>query len=98
MTPENFAYWLQGFAELTQGQTPNPAQWKSILEHLDLVFKKMTAPVQTGPEPGTHDPMAGKSVDELLKKYWTGAPSLFSPPYTITCTNGQQADSSILIC
>ena len=37
----NFAYWLQGFVELTQGQTPNPAQWKSIKEHLDLVFTKV---------------------------------------------------------
>lgn len=45
MTPENFAYWLNGFIELTQGQTPNPAQWKSIKEHLDLVFKKVTPKV-----------------------------------------------------
>jgi hypothetical protein len=48
MTPENFAYWLQGFVELTQGQTPNPAQWKSIKEHLDLVFKKVTPKVGGG--------------------------------------------------
>lgn len=42
MSPENFAYWLQGFVELTQGQAPNPAQWKSIQEHLGEVFKKVT--------------------------------------------------------
>lgn len=45
MTPENFAYWLQGFVELTQGQTPNPAQWKSIQEHLGEVFTKVTPAV-----------------------------------------------------
>lgn len=45
MTPEQFAYWLQGFVELTQGQTPNPAQWKSICEHLEKVFTKVTPPV-----------------------------------------------------
>ncbi|KVC81400.1 hypothetical protein [Burkholderia ubonensis] len=45
MTPENFAYWLQGFVELTSGQTPDSAQWKAIREHLDLVFKKVTPKV-----------------------------------------------------
>ena len=69
MSPENFAYWLQGFVELTQGQTPNPAQWKSIQEHLGEVFKKVTPPVQTGPLPSTPDPMAGKSISDLLHEY-----------------------------
>ena len=45
MNAQDFAYWLHGFVELTQGQTPNPAQWKSICEHLELVFKKVTPPV-----------------------------------------------------
>jgi hypothetical protein len=45
MSERDFAYWLHGFVELTQGQTPNPAQWKAICEHLDLVFKKVTPPV-----------------------------------------------------
>lgn len=42
----NFAYWLHGFTELTRGQTPDPAQWKAIREHLDLVFKKVTPQVE----------------------------------------------------
>jgi hypothetical protein len=45
MTERDFCYWLQGFVELTQGQTPNPAQWKSIQEHLATVFTKVTPPV-----------------------------------------------------
>ena len=44
MTPEQFAYWLQGFAELNM-QTPTTAQWVSIMEHLSTVFKKVTPPV-----------------------------------------------------
>jgi hypothetical protein len=32
MTPEQFAYWLQGFAEL-QGAVPTQEQWDSIREH-----------------------------------------------------------------
>ena len=42
MTPEQFAYWLQGFAELGGGERPTPEQWKSITEHLQAVFVKVT--------------------------------------------------------
>ncbi|WP_110951360.1 hypothetical protein [Pseudomonas bohemica] len=42
MTPEQFAYWLQGFAELSGGERPTPEQWKSITEHLQAVFVKVT--------------------------------------------------------
>lgn len=44
MTPEQFAYWLQGFAELNQ-QPPTAEQWQSIRDHLATVFKKVTPPV-----------------------------------------------------
>lgn len=47
MTPEQFAYWLQGFAELTGDQAqPSPAQWQAIKDHLDTVFEKVTPQVQ----------------------------------------------------
>lgn len=45
MTPEQFAYWLQGFVELG-GERPTEAQWDSIKEHLQTVFNKVTPPVQ----------------------------------------------------
>jgi len=41
MTPENFTYWLQGFAELNQS-APTDEQWTVIRDHLALVFKKVT--------------------------------------------------------
>ncbi len=41
MTPEQFTYWLQGFAELNSAP-PSPAQWKSIQDHLKTVFHKVT--------------------------------------------------------
>lgn len=43
-----FAYWLQGFVELTGGQQPTPEQWKMIQEHLQTVFKKVTPPLESG--------------------------------------------------
>ncbi|MFL1548812.1 hypothetical protein [Pseudomonas sp. AN3A02] len=43
MTPEQFAYWLQGFTELNPDMDqPTPAQWKAIKDHLATVFNKVT--------------------------------------------------------
>jgi hypothetical protein len=44
MTADQFAYWLQGFAELNE-QPPSAEQWQSIRDHLALVFDKMTPPL-----------------------------------------------------
>jgi|GEM_PF-2091029 hypothetical protein len=49
-----FAYWLQGFSELHQ-EPPTPEQWKSIREHLQLVFKKETPPVVIPATPAVPD-------------------------------------------
>lgn len=43
MTPEQFAYWLQGFAE-NNGARPTEVQWRSIKDHLATVFVKETPP------------------------------------------------------
>jgi hypothetical protein len=53
MNTEKFCYWLQGFAELNQDK-PTDEQWKSIKEHLGLVFNKVTPPVTRN----------GKSIDQ----------------------------------
>lgn len=41
MTPEQFCYWLQGFAEIHQDQ-PNGQEWLIIMDHLSQVFNKKT--------------------------------------------------------
>lgn len=41
MTPEQFCYWLNGYAELSNSP-PNIEQWQSIKEHLATVFTKVT--------------------------------------------------------
>lgn len=41
MTPEQFCYWLQGFAE-NSDDPPHEHQWDLIKNHLDQVFKKET--------------------------------------------------------
>jgi hypothetical protein len=40
----HFCYWLQGYSELQSG-VPTPEQWKSIQEHLQTVFVKVTPPL-----------------------------------------------------
>jgi len=48
MTTEQFAYWLQGFSELTGGTPPTAEQWQSIQDHLKTVFVKVTPPLTAG--------------------------------------------------
>lgn len=42
MTGQEFAYWLQGFFELTEGNKITSKQVKIIKDHLALVFTKVT--------------------------------------------------------
>jgi hypothetical protein len=44
MTPEQFAYWLQGYCELSH-ELPTAEQWRAIREHLATVFQKVTPAV-----------------------------------------------------
>jgi hypothetical protein len=45
MEAQQFCYWLQGFAELNNGEPPNDKQWQAIRHHLALVFEKKTPTV-----------------------------------------------------
>lgn len=56
MTPEQFAYWLQGFAEMAPNTHPTPEQWAMIKSHLATVFHKVTPPLlqpAVVPSPGS---------------------------------------------
>jgi hypothetical protein len=63
MTEQQFAYWLQGFAELNP-QQPTAEQWQSIREHLATVFKKVT------PEVKNAQPNIDLSKNDALKRYF----------------------------
>jgi len=81
MNAQDFAYWLHGFVELTQGQTPNPAQWKAICEHLDLVFKKVTPKVDPLQVPQTTKPIDWAEMQRIFR----GSNQWPTQPYVITC-------------
>lgn len=95
MTPEQFAYWLNGFIELSEWKQPTPEQWKSICEHLKTVFVKVTPPVRTeGPmvaaparQPGYEEILRALQLKDAVS--WPGQgipgwPGLGTPP-AITC-------------
>lgn len=68
MTPEQFAYWLQGFTELTAGQQPSPEQWKSITEHLKTVFVKVTPEIQPFKlRIGSNEPDLKEAIHKMVR-------------------------------
>lgn len=83
MTPENFCYWLQGFNELN-GQVPTEDQWKSITEHLELVFKKVT-PAGPG-QRSILDRLGNEGLSDWPKRAVCSAQSAFEPKAEITCS------------
>lgn len=82
MTPEQFCYWLQGFAELQASgdfdlMAPDEDQWEMIVEHLQTVFDKVTNGV------------LGRSTSDFMK------PLPYIPPTAVpysqpssTCSTG----------
>lgn len=49
MTSRDFAYWLQGFFEVSEAKTLNEAQAEAVKRHLALVFKHEIDPSAGGP-------------------------------------------------
>lgn len=70
MNTEQFAYWLQGFAELNE-QPPTPEQWQSIRDHLKTVFDKKTPVITTNNLVVRGGNVDG--VDDLVKRMGDGS-------------------------
>lgn len=68
MTSRDFAYWLQGFAEIGGGAPPTAEQWKVIQNHLNLVFVHEIDPSMPDPK--------GK-----LQAAHDGGPAFPRPPF-----------------
>lgn len=80
MTPEQFCYWLQGFAELSADAPPSPAQWKSICEHIATVFKKVTPPVVSQKD---FEDQIRRVVDRDTKTADAWPPLTYTSPFTL---------------
>lgn len=92
MDAPNFAYWLNGFAELNGDTPPTEAQWKSIREHLALVFEKVTPAV--GVPQGDDQSVLRRPTDRrILAPWWepqtTAVPGTeWVRPWTTRCASG----------
>lgn len=82
MTPEQFAYWLQGFAEMKiDKEPPTREQWNSICAHLKTVFNKVTPHV--GPGVSTPYPVVNPQIQPTPLSPYQSIPGM-APP-TIIC-------------
>jgi hypothetical protein len=81
MTPEQFAYWLQGFVELTETRQFSEQQTQIIKDHLKLVFDKRTPTYPSNPVPKTYplDPLYNQPRP-WPEHFWTPG-----EPYKVTC-------------
>lgn len=62
MTPEQFAYWLQGYVEI-RGSAPTSGEWDVIKDHLATVFNKVTPNRSQYPSgPAIAEPYRGEPV------------------------------------
>lgn len=81
MTSDQFAYWLQGFFEMTDSKNLSERQVSMIKEHLKLVFNKVTPDIQPSPLPGlTKEDIEkalekGKKIVEETEKRWSSTRS-----------------------
>lgn len=92
MDAQQFAYWLQGFAELSGDEPPTPAQWKSIRDHLGLVFKKVTPPIDVLRKVGDDFRIVPQPASPGILDHFR--PQIAADPYrdlikpTVTCSGG----------
>lgn len=72
MTSRDFAYWLQGFFEVSNAETITKEQTEVIKTHLNLVFKHEIDPSMGNAEHQTklneiHNPKPNFGKDTLLR-------------------------------
>lgn len=89
MTPEQFAYWLQGFMEMANPNSLNGTQTQQIKDHLKLVFDKKTPERISGPERG-NPPYAMPGIQWPADTQWT------PNPYTIECRSDANSTDTTL--
>lgn len=77
MNFDNFAFWLQGFFEISNAKTLDEAQVKIIKDHLGLCFKKVT-PQRYPPNP---------PLGQIFPVFETPAPQIDRSQVTYCASN-----------
>ena len=95
MTPEQFAYWLQGYFEISNNKKLDNKQIQIIKDHLKLVFDKKT--------PERNNNINTTKFVEIPYRPFPHTPFIEPGPgvvdYTITCSSDtNEPDFSDFIC
>ncbi len=78
-----FAYWLRGYTEITNGAHPDATQWQIIQDHLNEVFTKVT-PNRRDPTLPLDEPKYCAGSHRHVFDFGSGVPFLVGGP-AITC-------------
>lgn len=96
MDATQFAYWLQGYSEITQGQVPTPAQWQIIQDHLKLVFTKVTPDRSVELGKDLSDKMRQVVLDTVKEQSRIGG--LLTHPISVNADGVKIQGSTTLYC
>ena len=109
MTPEQFCYWLQGFAEMNQESASiTDQQWLIIKDHLQTVFTKVTPDRKVEPPSVDQADKIIKRIREMQEKDPVTIP--YNPqvprpwvdhpyqPMPIWCKSGDDLTPPTVIC
>jgi hypothetical protein len=106
MNAQEFAYWLQGFFELTEDDKQlTKKQVKIIRDHLSLVFKKVTPDRSAGSDiPYCEQRDVLKRIQETMERMekqpapampsipWVQPLTPYQPPFEVTCSTSTAAN------
>ena len=67
MNPEQFVFWFRGMTEGRDREAPSDSDWNMIMDHLDLVFHKVT-PDRSGAKQPEPKQTIRETMDEMLRQ------------------------------
>lgn len=95
MSPENFAYWLQGFFEIAGTDELTADQVKIVKDHLALVFEKVTPDRRVKPK---KERKARKVKNFDLERWLKETDKNDFRDVTVTCSSTQSPLSDLTFC
>jgi hypothetical protein len=97
LTPEQFVYWLQGYAEVSGATAPTSEQWQIIKDHLDQVFHKVTPIYIHQPGVTTRTPVGDTIAQDVGKSIPpNGSPNQSSSAKNVVNLGGKIISVEIL--
>ena len=81
MTPEQFCYWLQGYMELADNEGMTEKQVKTISDHLNTVFNKVTPDRSKKPKQVLNEKTQREKLQEVIDEMQKNRPITTCNPF-----------------